>query len=44
MVQWFNELTESADTGRKSAVRAVQAWQYLIGKAANTRNGDALNL
>ena len=35
MVQWFNDLTESADTGRKSAVRALQAWQYLIGKAAN---------
>lgn len=31
----FDEVTNKAETGRKSAVRALQAWQYLIGKAAN---------
>ena len=35
MIQWFNEETDSAESGRKSAIRALQAWQYLIGKAAN---------
>ena len=35
MVREFNSVTDSADTGEKSAVRALQAWQYLIGKAAN---------
>ncbi len=35
MITWFNDMTESAGTGRKSAIRALQAWQYLIGKAAN---------
>ena len=32
---WFNEVTNAADTGEKSAVRALQAWQYLIAKASN---------
>ena len=31
----FNELVGSADTGKKSVIRAVQAWQYLIAKATN---------
>jgi hypothetical protein len=35
MVSWFDEVTETAGTGEKSAVRALQAWQYLIGKASN---------
>ena len=34
MIRWFNDLTEAAGAGRKSAVRALQAWQYIIGKAA----------
>lgn len=35
MLRWFNKMTEEAGAGEKSAVRALQAWQYLIGKAAN---------
>ncbi|MCX5896339.1 MAG: hypothetical protein NTZ51_10985 [Proteobacteria bacterium] len=35
MIKKFNEMTDSADSGDKSAVRALQAWQYLIAKAAN---------
>lgn len=35
MVRWFDEVTETAAPGQKSSVRALQAWQYLIGKAAN---------
>ena len=35
MIQWFTDVAEQAETGRKSAVRAVQAWQYLIAKASN---------
>lgn len=35
MVSIFDDVTNEADTGRKSAVRALQAWQYLIGSAAN---------
>ena len=31
----FNELVSSANTGKKSVIRAVQAWQYLIAKATN---------
>ena len=34
MVRWFKEEADSAESGRKSAVRALQAWQYLIGKAS----------
>ena len=34
MIQWFKEETDSAESGRKSAIRALQAWQYVIGKAA----------
>ena len=34
MIRWFKEEAGSAEVGRKSAVRALQAWQYLIGKAA----------
>lgn len=35
MIKEFNTETDAAGTGEKSAVRALQAWQYLIGKAAN---------
>ncbi len=35
MVQYFNDVTNNADEGRKSSVRALQAWQILIGKAYN---------
>jgi hypothetical protein len=35
MVQYFSEMVKSASTGEKSAIRALQAWQYLIGKAYN---------
>lgn len=35
MLRSFNKVTEDTVTGKKSAVRALQAWQYLIGKAAN---------
>ncbi len=35
MRRWFNEVTENAAIGNKSAVRALQAWQYLIAKAVN---------
>jgi len=31
----FDELVNDADTGKKSVIRAVQAWQYLIPKATN---------
>jgi hypothetical protein len=31
----FDELVNDADTGKKSVIRAVQAWQYLIAKATN---------
>ena len=31
----FDELVNDADTGKKSIIRAVQAWQYLIAKATN---------
>ena len=31
----FNELVSVANTGKKSVIRAVQAWQYLIAKATN---------
>lgn len=35
MLKMFNDMTDSAGSGEKSAVRALQAWQYLIAKAAN---------
>lgn len=31
----FNDVVEGAGTGEKSAIRVLQAWHYLIGKAAN---------
>ena len=34
MTRWFKEEADGAEDGRKSAIRALQAWQYLIGKAA----------
>lgn len=35
MTSKFDDLTDKMATGKKSAVRALQAWQYLIGKATN---------
>src|SRR3989304_9688569 len=35
MAELFNDLVEAADTGSKAAIRALQAWQYLIAKAHN---------
>lgn len=35
MVSMFDDITNEAETGKKSSVRALQAWQYLLGKAAN---------
>ncbi|MPY66849.1 hypothetical protein F8S09_09130 [Deinococcus sp. SDU3-2] len=35
MPQTFNEAVQSSAPGENSALRALQAWQYLIGKAAN---------
>lgn len=35
MYQRFNDLADQTATGKKSSVRALQAWQYLIGKASN---------
>jgi hypothetical protein len=34
-MQTFDELVNSAETGKKFVIRAVQAWQYLIAKASN---------
>ena len=34
MTRLFKDEADSAEDGRKSAIRALQAWQYLIGKAA----------
>jgi len=31
----FDELVNGADTGKKSVIRAVQAWQYLVARATN---------
>lgn len=35
MVEKFTDVVNSAGVGRKSAIRALQAWQYLIAKATN---------
>ncbi len=35
MPQYFDTIVSSAESGMKSAIRACQAWQYLIGKASN---------
>jgi len=35
MYQLFDDVVEDTGTGKKSSVRALQAWQYLIGKATN---------
>lgn len=31
----FNALVEDTETGKKAAIRALQAWQFLIAKATN---------
>ena len=33
MYRKFDDLTDKAETGKKSSIRALQAWQYLIGCA-----------
>ncbi|MFH1674857.1 MAG: hypothetical protein ABIF87_15755 [Pseudomonadota bacterium] len=38
MIRLFTDVAEqfgSSDEGNKSSVRAIQSWQYLIGKARN---------
>lgn len=35
MYKLFDDVVSDAETGTKSAVRALQAWQYLIAKAEN---------
>ncbi|NPA13437.1 MAG: hypothetical protein GXO45_05580, partial [Aquificae bacterium] len=35
MVKIFEDLADEYGEGNKSAVRALQAWIYLIGKASN---------
>ena len=35
MMQWFSEVSNNAKAGEKSAIRSLQAWQVLIGKASN---------
>ncbi len=35
MINLFSDAVNSASTGDKSPIRALQAWQYLIGKAYN---------
>lgn len=35
MIVTFNKAVEAAETGTKSAIRALQAWQFLIAKASN---------
>jgi len=35
MVRWFDDVVEETKAGEKAAVRALQAWQYLINSAAN---------
>ena len=35
MLQKFTDVTERTEIGGRSAVRALQAWQFLIAKASN---------
>ena len=35
MYKKFDNVVDNANIGNKSSIRALQAWQYLIGKAAN---------
>jgi len=35
MLKRFGDMVQEAEIGRKSAVRALQAWMYLIAKARN---------
>ena len=35
MYQFFDDVVENTESGKKSSVRALQAWQYLIAKATN---------
>jgi hypothetical protein len=37
MPQWFTDVVNDAAVGEKSAIRALQAWQYLIGDAVERR-------
>ncbi len=47
MIKLFSDIVESAGTGEKSAIRALQGWQFLIGEAHNRRTvryGDLAKL
>jgi hypothetical protein len=35
MIRLFSNVVSAAESGEKSAIRALQAWQYLIAKASN---------
>ena len=35
MCKTFDDITNAAESGKKSSVRALQAWQYLIARASN---------
>jgi alkylated DNA nucleotide flippase Atl1 len=35
MLKKFDDLVQEAETGKKSAIRALQTWIYLIAKAKN---------
>lgn len=44
MAELFKDLVEAADTGSKAAIRALQAWQYLIASAHNRQTVRYKNL
>jgi len=47
MIKLFSDLVNSAATGEKAPTRALQAWQFLVGKASNrqtVRYGDLAKL
>ncbi|MCQ9206862.1 MAG: hypothetical protein NG740_03160 [Omnitrophica bacterium] len=47
MIKLFSNLVNSAAIGEKAAIRALQTWQFLVGKASNrqtVRYGDLAKL
>jgi hypothetical protein len=44
MLQRFTQLAEAAGPGERSAVRATQAWPYLIARAHNRQTVRYLEL
>ena len=47
MIKLVSDLVNSAATGEKAAIRALQAWQFLVGKASSrqtVRYGDLAKL